>query len=48
MEALYIVGIVLLGGALFYFGTRSRRLSRAERKRQDEVARENWGKEEVR
>jgi hypothetical protein len=40
-------GPVLLGAALLVFGPRLRPLSRAERKRSDEAARENWGKEKV-
>ena len=48
MEVAWVLGIALLGGVMFYFGTRQRRLSRAERERSDAVARHNWDKEEVR
>ncbi len=48
MEFVWLIGVALLGGAMFFFGTRQRRLSRAERERSDAAARQNWGKEEVR
>ena len=48
MEFVWVIGLALLGGALFYFGTRQRRLSRAERAHSDAVARQNWDKEEIR
>jgi hypothetical protein len=44
---IFVGGLVLLGAAIFLFGDRLRPLSRAERKRSDEAARENWGKEKV-
>jgi hypothetical protein len=46
-EFIWIFAIVLLGAALF-FGMRKRPLSRRERERSEQVARENWGKENVR
>ncbi|HEX2555649.1 MAG TPA: hypothetical protein VHL98_18270 [Microvirga sp.] len=48
MEFIWIIGLALLGGAMFYFGSRQRRLSRAEQARSDAAARQNWGKEEIR
>ena len=47
MEIAFFAGVVLLGGAMFFYGTRQRRLSRAERDKGDAAARANWGKEEV-
>jgi len=47
--AIVIVGgPLLLGLAIFLFGTRRRRLNRVEREIADERAHENWGKEEIR
>jgi hypothetical protein len=48
VEWVWLVAIVVLGLALFAFGTRQRKLSRAERERADQATRENWDKEEVR
>ena len=48
IEFFWIIGLVVLAAAIFYFGTRQRRLTRAEQKRSDQAARENWGKEEIR
>ncbi|HEV2560150.1 MAG TPA: hypothetical protein VGU45_16125 [Microvirga sp.] len=48
IEFVWIFGLILLGAVMFFFGTRPRPLSGAERKRSDEVAKENWGKENVR
>jgi hypothetical protein len=47
IEFFWIIGLVVLAAAIFYFGTRQRRLTRAEQKRSDQAARENWGKEKV-
>lgn len=47
-EFIWIIGIVLLGAAIFFFGTRQRPLTGREREKSDQVARENWGKENVR
>ena len=44
---IFVGGLVLLGAAIFLFGDRLRPLSRAERKRSEEAARENWGKENL-
>jgi hypothetical protein len=41
-------GIVLLGLLIFLFGNRLRPLGPEERRRSEEAARENWGKEKVR
>ncbi|HEU4518247.1 MAG TPA: hypothetical protein VFS03_01940 [Microvirga sp.] len=41
------LGIVVLGLVIFLFGDRLRPLSGAARKRSDEAARQNWGKEEI-
>jgi hypothetical protein len=46
-EFIWLIGIIVLGAAIF-FGTRRRPLSRAERERSEQVARENWGKENMR
>jgi hypothetical protein len=46
--ALVIVGgPILLGVAIWLFGDQRRRLTRAERERSEQGARENWGKEEI-
>ncbi len=47
MEFAWLVGAALLGGVMFIYGTRQRRISRAEREEADAVARKNWGKEEI-
>jgi cbb3-type cytochrome oxidase subunit 3 len=47
-EMTWVFGIVLLGIVLFVFATRQRRLSAAQRKETDKIARDNWGKENVR
>ncbi len=47
MEIAFFAGVILLGGAMFFYGTRQRRLSRAERDKGDAAARANWAKEEV-
>ncbi len=47
MEIAFLAGAILLGGCLFYFGSLQGRPSRAERKKGDAAARENWGKEEI-
>ena len=44
---IFVGGLVLLGAAIFLFGDRLRPPSRAERKRSEEAARENWSKEKV-
>jgi hypothetical protein len=41
------IGIVVLGLVIFLFGDRLRPLSGAARKRSEEAARQNWGKEEI-
>jgi hypothetical protein len=46
-EFSWLIGIVLLGAALFY-ATRQRRLRGAQREMSERAARENWGKEEIR
>jgi hypothetical protein len=40
-------GPVILGIALF-FAARRRRLTRSEKARSDQAARENWGQEDIR
>ncbi len=45
---LFVGCLALLGGAMFFFGDRKKPLSPAEREHSDQVARENWGKENVR
>jgi len=45
---LFVGALVLLGAVMFFFGDRLRPLNRAERKRSEDAARENWGKENVR
>jgi hypothetical protein len=47
LEFSWLIGIVLLGAALFY-ATRQRRLRGAQREMSERAARENWGKEEIR
>jgi len=47
MAIAFFIGVVLLGGAMFFYGTRHRRLSCAERDKGNAAARANWGKEEV-
>ncbi len=44
---IFVGGLLLLGAAIFLFGDRLRPLSKAERERSDQAARENWNKEEV-
>jgi hypothetical protein len=44
---IFVGGLVLLGAAIVLFGHRLRPLSREERKRSDEAARQNWGKENM-
>ena len=47
--ALVIVGgPVLLGLAVFLYSGRRRRLTPGQKATADQVARENWGKEEIR
>ncbi len=46
-EFTWLIGIVLLGAALFY-ATRQRRLRGTEREMSEKAARENWSKEEIR
>ena len=46
-EFTWLIGIVILGAALFY-ATRQRRLRGAQREMSDQAARENWDKEEIR
>ena len=48
MEFVRVIGLALLGGALFHFGTRQRRLSRTDRERSNAMARRNRGEEVVR
>jgi hypothetical protein len=45
-EFTWLIGIVILGAALFY-ATRQRRLRGAQRAMSEQAARENWGKEEL-
>lgn len=46
-EVFWVLAVVVLGVALFFFGTRIRPLSRAQRERSEQAAREKWGKEKV-
>jgi hypothetical protein len=42
-----IGGPLLLGLAMFLFGERRRRLTRAKKTVSEQAARDNWGKEEI-
>jgi Na+/proline symporter len=44
---LIAAAIVVLGLVIFFFGDRLRPLKGTERKRSEEAARQNWGKEEI-